>query len=75
MTKLGCGPNLPISTGWIDCTRTGDETEMENKTVKGAHAMERERKITDRQKTLFRMLLESYLEKWDDPTCRPRIGM
>jgi hypothetical protein len=48
---------------------------IERKTMKGVHDMERERKNADRQKTLLRMLLESYLEKWDDPTCRPRIGM
>jgi hypothetical protein len=48
---------------------------IEKNTKKGVNAMERERKNAGRQKTLFRMLLESYLKKWDDPTCRPRIGM
>jgi hypothetical protein len=48
---------------------------IEKNTENGVKAMERERKNAGRQKTLFLMLLESYLEKWDDPTCRPRIGM
>ncbi len=34
-----------------------------------------ERKNAGRRETLLHRMLESYLEKWDDPTCRPRIGM
>jgi hypothetical protein len=46
---------------------------IEKNTMKGVDAMERTN--AGGQKAMFRMLLESYLEKWDDPTCRPRIGM
>lgn len=42
--------------------------------MKRVNVTERERKNAGRQKILLRMPLESYLEKWDDPTCRPRIG-
>jgi hypothetical protein len=44
--------------------------------MKGDNPMHTNSKEDNKKKrSIFREMLESYLEKWDDPTCRPKTGI